>query len=191
MDPVANLARVLDSARALVATISPDDLGKPTPCTDWTVGALVQHMIAVAVIYGRAFGGSEGTPPAPSAEAGATPEGLSASYGQATDGLLVAAGVPGALDKTARLTSIELPGQLAIRLVVAEQLLHTWDLSQGIGQPFTMDQSLAAETLEGMREVLAALPGVRGEGRAFGEEVPCPADAPAQDRLLAFSGRHP
>jgi hypothetical protein len=53
-----------------------------------------------------------------------------------------------------------------------------------------MDESLAA-TLDGLRQVLAALPGVRGEGRAFAEEVPCPPEAPAQNRLLAFSGRQP
>jgi uncharacterized protein (TIGR03086 family) len=191
MDPVANLARVLDDARALIATVSTDDLTKPTPCTNWDVGALVQHLISVATIYGRAFRGGEGTPPAAPGGTIATSDGLAATYRQAADALLDAARAPGALDKPARLLSIELPGQLAIRLVVADQLLHTWDLAQAIGRPFTMDESLAAETLEGMREVLAALPGVRGEGRAFSEEVPCPPDAPAQDRLLAFSGRQP
>ncbi len=190
MDPVANLARVLADARALVATVTTDDLARPTPCTNWDVGALVQHMIGVASIYGRAFRGGEGTPAAPGATA--TPnDGLSATYQQAADDLLVAARAPGALDKPARLLSLELPGRLAIHLVVAEHLLHTWDLAQAIGRPFTMGESLAAETLEGLREVLAALPGVRGAGKAFGEEVPCPSDAPAQDRLLAFSGRHP
>lgn len=191
MDAVANLARVLDDASALVDTVTIDDLAKPTPCTDWSVGALVQHMIAVASIYGRAFRGSEGMAPAASAGDTPTPDGQSIAYRRAADDLLVAARTPGALDQIARLVSLELPGQVAIRLVVAEQLLHSWDLAQAVGRPFTMDESLAAETLEGLREALAAIPGVRGAGRAFGEEVPCPADASAQDRLLAFSGRQP
>jgi uncharacterized protein (TIGR03086 family) len=191
MDPVTNLARALAGARTRIATVSPGDLEKPTSCADWNVGALVQHMLAVAVIYGRAFGSEESPPLAAPGGGTVTAEGLSSAYGQAADNVLTAARVPGALDGTVKLTSIDLPGQLAIRLLVAEQLLHSWDLAQGIGQPFAMDESLASETLDGLREVLAALPGVRGAGRAFGEEVPCPADAPIQDRLLAFAGRQP
>ena len=34
-------------------------------------------------------------------------------------------------------------------------------------------------------------PEMRGPGKAFGLEVPCPEDAPIQDRAVAFSGRQP
>jgi uncharacterized protein (TIGR03086 family) len=191
MDPVANLARVLDDARAIIDTVSTDDLPKPTPCTGWDVGTLVQHMIGVATIYARAFAGGERASPADPGGAAATCDELSASYRQASADLLEAARAPGYLDRTIKLVSVELPGHLAIRMVLAEQLLHTWDLAQAVGRPFTMDESLAAATLEGLQQVLAALPGARGEGRAFEPEVPCPADASAQARLLAYSGRRP
>lgn len=191
MDPAANLARVLDDAGALIDAVSTDDLLKPTPCTGWDVGALVQHLIGVATLYGRAFRGGERPSSTAPAGAPATADGLSATYRQAAADLLEAARDPGYLDRTIKLVSVELPGPLAIRMVLAEQLLHSWDLAQAIGRPFTMDESLAAATLDGLRQVLAALPGARGEGRAFEPEVPYPADASAQTRLLAYSGRRP
>ena len=34
-------------------------------------------------------------------------------------------------------------------------------------------------------------PQIRGEGKAFGEEVPVPEDAPAYERLAGWFGRDP
>ena len=36
--------RALDLAAELVATVRPADLGRPTPCAGWDLGALLAHM---------------------------------------------------------------------------------------------------------------------------------------------------
>lgn len=191
MDPVDSVARVLDEAHTIIASASDADLAKPTPCATWNVSALIEHMIGVVTNFGMAFGGGQLTPPAAPAGAGATSAGLGATYRQAVDTLLDAARAPGALDKSLKLPFGEMPGVRAIRIALADQLIHSWDLSKAIGRPFTMDESLATATLEGVRQLVAGNPNARGEGRAFATEVPCPDDAPIQDRLLAFSGRQP
>jgi uncharacterized protein (TIGR03086 family) len=191
MDPVDSVARVLDEAHTIIASTTDADLAKPTPCATWNVGELIEHMVGVVTNFGKAFGGSQLTPPAAPDGAGVTSAGLAATYQQAVDVLLAEARAPGALDKTLKLPFGELPGLRAIRIALADQLIHSWDLSKAIGRPFTMDEPLAAATLDGMRQLMAGNPNARGDGRAFGAEVPCSADAPAQDRLLAFSGRQP
>lgn len=187
MDMVSNLERVLGEARALIGSVSNDDLAKQTPCTEWKVPALVEHMTGVVTNFGRAFGGGGQTPPAE----GATAEALSMAYGQAVDALVSAVKVPGALDKTLTLPFGEMPGQRAVGIALADQLIHTWDLSKALGKPYAMDETLATMVLRGMHELISANPNARGEGRPFAAEVPCAENAPAQDRLVAFAGRQP
>jgi uncharacterized protein (TIGR03086 family) len=191
MDMVGSLERVLGEARALIGSISTADLAAQTPCSEWTVSALVEHMTGVVTNFGRAFGGDSLTPPAAPGDGGPTAESLSATYGQAVDTLLAAVKTPGALDKTLKLPFGEMPGQRAVGIAMADQMIHTWDLSKALGKPYSMDETLATMVLRGMHELMAANPGARGEGRAFGPEVACADDAPAQDRLVAFTGRRP
>ena len=82
-----------------------------------------------------------------------------------------------------------MPGGQAIGIVIGDQSIHTWDLSKATGQSFAMDEGVASAVLGALHQLLT--PERRGPGKAFAEEVACPADASAQDRLLAFSGRQP
>jgi hypothetical protein len=52
-----------------------------------------------------------------------------------------------------------------------------------------MDEEIASGILAMLHQILT--PDRRGPGKGFAEEVACPASAPVQDRLLAFSGRQP
>ena len=45
MDMVDNVARVLNEAHTVIASASDADLARPTPCANWTVSALIEHMI--------------------------------------------------------------------------------------------------------------------------------------------------
>lgn len=73
--------------------------------------------------------------------------------------------------------------------MLADQMIHSWDLAKALGKPFSMDARLAEGTLRGLHHLLT--PEARGAGKAFAAEVPCAADAPVQDRLVAFTGRQP
>src|SRR4051812_43512887 len=183
MDPVSNLERVLNDAHAMIATVSAGDVSKPTPCTDWDVKGLTDHMIGVVQRFGAFFAAAPATAPA---DQSSDPSG---AYRQAMDGLLQAARAPGALDKTLSLPFGEMPGRQALGIVIGDQSIHTCDLAKALGKPFTMDEGIASATLGVLHQLITA--DRRGPGKGFAEEVSCPADAPAQDRLLAFSGRQP
>ena len=191
MDSIGSLERVLNDARTLIDGVSADDLSKQTPCTEWDARALIEHMIGVVTNFSRAFGGEQLTPPAAPGASGGAGDNPSAAYRPAVDALLAAVRAPGALDQTIKLPFGEMPGSRAIGIVLADQMIHSWDLAKALGRPFTMDESMASATLQGLHGLLGSNPNARGEGRAFAEEVPCPESAPAQDRLLAFSGRRP
>ncbi len=191
MDTVATVERVLNEAHTMIASLSAADLAKPTPCTSWNASALIEHMTGVVTNFGTAFSGGPLTPPAAPGGAGATSADLAASYRQAVNALLQAVRAPGALDKTVKLPFGEMPGGQAIGIVIGDQSIHTWDLAKALGKSYTMDEQIASSILAMMHQLMSMNSGARGEGKGFAEEVPCPADAPVQERLLAFSGRQP
>ncbi len=51
MDSIAMLQRTVDRASALIHTVRPDELTKPTPCTDWDVTALIRHMVSTCAMF--------------------------------------------------------------------------------------------------------------------------------------------
>ena len=59
MDIIRLHERALDEAARLVDGVRPDQMGLPTPCSDWGVRALITHLVAGNV---RFLGVAEGTP---------------------------------------------------------------------------------------------------------------------------------
>jgi uncharacterized protein (TIGR03086 family) len=189
-DQIQNCQRALDGALKMIESSSPADLTKQTPCKEWTVQGLIDHMIGVVKNFESGFtGGPPLTNAAGKSLPGESGNNPAAAYQQAADALLQAIRKPGALDQTIKLPFGEMPGGQAINIVIGDQSIHTWDLAKAIGKPYTMDDDLAHGILDMMHKLLQ--PGFRGEGKGFGEEVPCSPDAPIQDRLIAFAGRQP
>lgn len=188
-DQIQQTQRALDAAHEMIASASPAALAKPTPCTEWDVRGLIEHMIGVVQSFATAFGGGALTPPTAQSTAGLAGDNPATAYRQAADALMQALGKPGALDQSVRLPFGEMPGNQAINIVIGDQSIHTWDLAKALGKPFTIDDDLATGILAMMHGLLT--PDRRGPGKGFAQEVPCPEGASVQDRLLAFSGRQP
>src|SRR6185312_13308594 len=52
-EELAVLRRGMDQLEGLVADVRPDALDAPTPCTDWTVRDLVDHVVAAPARFAR------------------------------------------------------------------------------------------------------------------------------------------
>jgi uncharacterized protein (TIGR03086 family) len=190
IDSVTNCRRAVDAARAVVATVRPRDLASPTPCTEWDVRALIAHMTGVSQAFAGALLDEEGADAEPEpAETPRSAEDLTAAFARATDAAMRGWSTPGALERTLRLPWGAMPAAMGERIFVGDLLMHTWDLAKALGRPYAMDEDLAAAQLETMRRFYD--PATRGPGQAFAAAVDCPDDAPAQDRLVALSGRRP
>ena len=72
---------------------------------------------------------------------------------------------------------------------ITELCVHAWDLTKAAQLSVTLDDELAEHALAWSRQMLQ--PQFRGQGKAFGNEVPVPADATAYDRLAGWFGREP
>ena len=182
-DLIAMYERALDGATRLVGSLQGDDFGKPTPCEGWDVTALVTHMIGTNRRFATALAGDQ------AAAAPAADDDLAATYAASAKEGREAWRTPGALDRTVRLPSGEVPATTGIGMIFVDQLIHTWDLSKAIGRGEPLPDDLAAKALEVSKARMT--PDRRGPGKPYGPEIACAADAPIQDRLAAFLGRQP
>jgi uncharacterized protein (TIGR03086 family) len=177
MDPLAQLDLLAPQLAGVVAGITPADLDRPTPCADFDVRGVLEHMIGGATLFAAAYRGE--TP----AEAD-TSDPL-AAFGPALGSLAAAITAPGALDRTIASPFGDVPGEPFARFVVLDGLVHGWDLATATGQPYDPPAALVDAAAEFAQEALDHL----RDGDAFGPEVQPPVGATAIERLAAFTGR--
>ncbi|MFJ9614493.1 TIGR03086 family metal-binding protein [Streptomyces noursei] len=173
--------RVVHAVGALVAQVRPADLARPTPCADWTVRELLDHMVWESLM---ATSIAEGTPRTDHTadHLGDDPR---AAFEESARAALAAFRSSGMTERT--FGPYEAPGALLVQQVVVELLAHGWDLARGLGAPTALAPEVAEETLAAARRIYGAAP--RTEGGSFAPERPAPPGAAAADRLAAFLGR--
>ncbi|BBY08386.1 TIGR03086 family metal-binding protein [Mycobacterium noviomagense] len=179
MDPLAAHQRAQEVFAGVLANVTPDQLKAPTPCLEWTVRDLIEHVLGGNERVSQWAGGDEQPPARPDDRIEA--HRATAAAAQETFAR------PGALEATYRLPFGEVPGHRFIGMRTTDVLVHAWDLAVATHQPTDLDAELALRQLAAARQGVP--PEFRGPGRPFAVEQPCPADRPPADQLAAFLGR--
>ena len=184
MDAITVFKRAIDQTGSIVSGVKADQLGDPTPCSDWDVRALLNHTVAVVKAFDDGVRGKE----LDFASFGADHVGsdAAAAYSAAAAGLHDAAGQPGVLDGTWNMPFGPTPGEQAVNFCILELSQHGWDIAKATGQDVDFDQEIGEVALATAHAAPAEL--VRSPG-VFGPEVGCSDGAPIQDRVAAFVGR--
>ncbi|MEO6882175.1 MAG: TIGR03086 family metal-binding protein [Mycobacteriaceae bacterium] len=180
--------QLADAAAAtgqVIDAIAVDRWELPTPCSDWTVRDLVQHVVAGNQRFADALGGATATA---TAAVGSSPaeSDLVTAYRQSTAVLLEAFRRPGALEQMVTVPFGTVPAPVALHLRVIELLVHGWDIARATGQQGVFPAGLAEQELAFSRAALVDIPADR---RPFAAAEPVAEDAPAIDRLVAQLGR--
>jgi uncharacterized protein (TIGR03086 family) len=166
-DDVAVLHRGLDQLASLLDDVPEGARGNPTPCPEWAVQDLVDHVVAAPERFAR-MARSEAVDWAQTPSAGPDP---AARFRAHADDLREALAGGGAVP----------PG-----MQCAELAVHTWDLATALGRPTAdLDADVAERGLAFMRG------GLTDDNRspAFGPEQPAPDGADPYQRIAAFAGR--
>jgi uncharacterized protein (TIGR03086 family) len=187
MNQHAEMTEAADAAARTVAQVDPGQFGLPTPCTDWDVRTLLNHLIVWTSysLEARAHGGSV-SEELTERDFAAEP-GFAAGYRAQLDRALAAWSDPavwaGSLDVMGSAT----PAADVAALNLAEMVLHGWDLAVATGQRFQVSDAAAAAA----RQAVEANAELFRQYKGFAEPVQVPPDAPVLDQLLALSGRDP
>ncbi|HXP57351.1 MAG TPA: TIGR03086 family metal-binding protein [Streptosporangiaceae bacterium] len=185
---VATLERACASAGAVLAGVRQEQLDGTTPCGEWRVRDLVDHIAGAARFFGDL------------AEWGASPENqdgpvysggdFGASFREQAGRLVAGFSAPGAMERTMALPTGPAPGGQVIEVVTGEMFVHGWDLARATGHAEPADQAVAAALLASHWPALCEQ--VRpGPPPVFAPAVTVPATAAPADRLVALLGRDP
>ncbi|QPP09989.1 TIGR03086 family protein [Streptomyces bathyalis] len=181
----ALLEGAVQQARPVVHGVRDEQLGVPTPCSEYDVSALLNHLIHVVVGF-QALA-ARGT-----ADFTTTPDYLDGGkadwrtrFDEETARLVEAWSAPGALEGTSQ--GMGLPQRTVGGMVLGDLTVHAWDLARATGQDFSPYEPSLPVLLEGWRE----LAPMGRKMNVFGEPFPVPESASPFDELVALSGRDP
>ncbi len=181
MDAVAQLDEVIKAIRPVVDGIRPDQLDAPTPCDEYTVTGVLQHMIDGATHFSPVFRGG------PSPAAPTTPESTTEHWHRMMTELLAAVHTPGSQERDMDAPFGTVPATTFTAYTCFDGLIHGWDLATATGQQYAPSDALVADIEAAARQIV--VPGLRN-GDTFAAETTPPAGASPLERLVAFSGRH-
>lgn len=185
IDPREALAAANASFADRLRLVKPGDWERPTPCTEWDVRALVNHVVGANLRYTLLLHG------APEYEVGATRaadnlgEDPVASFLATAAEVLAAFGEEGASARVVRHRAGERTGAGLLVMRVLDVAVHGWDLAVAIGDERTMAPDVVALLLEGPPD----LTGARQLAAFAQPSEEAPVNASPQARLLHMVGR--
>ncbi|MGH9136612.1 MAG: TIGR03086 family metal-binding protein [Acidimicrobiales bacterium] len=180
MDIVDALDQTFRHAHQIIGGVRPDQYEEKTPCDEWSVRDLLEHMIGVVAGLGAA---AAGAPP----EAFVLGTDPAAQFEQAAASALIGWRTPGVLDRVVDAGPGPMPGRVLAGINLLDTATHTWDLATATGQPARLPDDVASAALEAS---LATISTELRPGR-FAPELTAEPGAGPTDRLVAFLGRRP
>ena len=178
--------RALLHTGRIVVGVRPEHLPLPTPCRDWDVRLLLNHIIGGNYMFAEVAAG--GRADATGDMDDHTLPDPGSNYVASAEAVLAAGAAPGAMERRCHMPFGDIPASAAVSIHFLDIVVHGWDLARATGQDTTIEPDLAAEALDISHGLLS--PELRETG-VFGPEIPISDDNPLHDRLAAFMGRRP
>jgi uncharacterized protein (TIGR03086 family) len=167
----------------VLARVTNDQLTSSSPCAEYTVADLIDHVDQVS-------------------------QGFTAlARGEHDDGLVAAHGGPGWRDSVAQhvralgkawdepaawqgsttVTGLELPNERWGKIALTELVVHGWDIAKATAQPFELPEHILRACFDHVAEFVpnAPVPAL------WGPPVDAGPDATLLDRIVAITGRVP
>ena len=176
----------------IVERVADSQLDAPTPCPEYTVADLLDHIVLLTAAFaeaGRKERASNAQPP-PKGSRTNLADGWRTRLPANVDAMADAWAVDSAWDGTTMIAGVEMPASVVGAVGLNEVVTHAWDLARAIGQPFDVDRATVIACMEFVGPM--SEPGAEGErAPAFGPVVTPAGDANALERLIALTGRDP
>jgi uncharacterized protein (TIGR03086 family) len=179
--------RSIDRCTALVDAIGADQWSNPTPCADWDVRALLNHLTGEQLWAPHLVAGETIEQVGDRYDGDVLGDDPAAAWRASTPGSVAAFAEPGALDRSVHLSYGDESCREYLTQMLTDAAVHGWDLARATGGDEHIDPDTATLLLEHWRAREAM---VRGSG-VFGDAVDVAPDADDQAQLLGLLGRTP
>lgn len=179
-------AAALDSTRRIVAGIGPDQWARATPCADWNVRELTNHIVSGNFWAGELMAGKSIPEVGDRLDGDVLGADPLAAYDASAKIAAAAFRAPGAMEAPAAVSYGPVPGEIYGGHRFIDVLIHGWDLAQATGQDTALDPELVEMSWAVVTPQMELLvgSGMFGDG-----SVEPPEGADRETALLAALGR--
>jgi uncharacterized protein (TIGR03086 family) len=183
----SEMAASAAEAARVVCGVSSDRLSAATPCTDWDLRTLLNHMILWTAYSAERRARDEQVPDDLMSKDFVAEPGYAADYAAQLDKAVAAWSDPAAWQRNLNVMGTPTPAADVAALLIAEMVLHGWDAAQASGQDYACRDDVAAAVLRAVEANAELFRQYQG----FADPIPVPASASVLDQALALSGRDP
>ncbi len=186
MNLVDQFFRSQDLFAAVLDQVRDDQWSNPTPCTEWNVRVLVNHMTYEDLWLPDLFTGRTIAEVGTKYDGDVLGDSPQQSYKDAVAKTREPLSAPGALERTVHLSYGDTKGEGYLISMLSDHLIHSWDLAKGIGADYQPDEEIVKTVWDWMSPRADWITG----SSVFGSRVEVAEDAPLFVRLLGLSGRN-
>ena len=181
-----DLKPACNGMRSVLDAIDDDQLQQPTPCTQYTVADLIDH-VDVGVRGFTALAHGDGAGVVADSQLVYQQPGWRDLLADRLGALAAAWDDPAAWERVGEVPGSDLPNDTWAKIAFTELVVHGWDLAVATGQPFDLPEPTLQACLDHVAGFLpnAPLPEL------WGPPLEVPDDAPLLDQILAITGRDP
>jgi uncharacterized protein (TIGR03086 family) len=179
--------RALAGTRRYVADVQADQWRDATPCEDWDVRELVNHIVSGNFWAGELARGKTIEQVGDRLDGDVLGSDPVAAYDESARAASEAFRAPGAMEAPCAVSYGPVPGEVYLGHRFIDVLIHGWDVAKATGQNTKLDPEL----VEACWAVIEPQKDMLLESGAFGADHTAPAGADRQAALLAMLGRTP
>jgi uncharacterized protein (TIGR03086 family) len=203
-DPRPLFRKAVQIAEPVIAGVRPDLLAQPSPCVEFNVKELLDHLVFVLHRVANLGRGDEAFAPNSMADPVIHHPDWAADWRGAAAEVEAAWSDEATLSRTVVLPWATMTGAEVLGMYTSEVTTHTWDLATATGQQPAWDDAVCQLGLESMQRDLpmadrtpmweafrANVPANFQFDAPFANAVAVPADAPLIQQLVAWTGRQP
>lgn len=181
---ITTLESMMTKTQRLMASVDQQAAERQTPCGDFTVVQLQEHVAVWAKVFDGAVNDRELDFDPMTAQVGAD---RFVVFQDAAESIIKGLR-NGGFDRTMTMTANPLPGEFVLKMLLMEYVGHGWDLAKATGAPVPFTEHEAEVALAAAMGIIE--PKYRGTGM-FEAGVPVAPEKPAMDRFVGFLGRNP
>lgn len=177
-----------------LASVRPGQWDAPTPCAEWDVRQLVNHMTQGNRNYVRLLEGAARADFLRLRDADALGVDPPGAYARSARECAAAFARPGVLARVLDYPLGRVTGAQALAVRTADTVIHTWDLARAVGADDTLSPGLVAWVSDHLGEIYGGLAETPADPRTSYRYFAAPAGMPPanasrQDLLLHRLGR--
>lgn len=190
MDPYTALERAVASTERIVKGLRRKDLTAATPCTEWNVKQLTNHVVGTLWLADGLFNDRK---PRYAVAPGALPasdlvkDDPTRAYAKAARVALDAAAVQGTIERVHVTPLGDMPGAALAGFTTLDVLVHGWDLAVATGQDAELEDDIVGYVTAFAKQAITDA----SRAPTIGPAVRAPKGATATQKLVAYLGRRP